>query len=364
MVVVRRLVLLLLVSLAWAPAAYAWSWPVRGPVLQPFAYDEAHPYAAGQHRGIDIGADAAGESVVAPATGAVSFAGSVPASGLSVTLETPDGYSVTLTHLGSILVAKGAAVAEGDDVGTVGPSGTPEVDGPYVHLGIRLTVDPNGYLDPLTLLPAVETPTAPGSSGNPAPPVASVPAGSTTPATVPAPTPAPAPSSAPGTVEGSPVAATATAPARTDRARPVAAHGAPAPGRSASTVSRDEVAELDETGSAGAGAGEDGGKRSRTAAAGRPSLGAAATNLLTEHTVASRPARSQQPPHRHPLSQPGPALLSLALSIGPGLVAAAAALAALLGRARRRRLESAVAGGSVVQLPLRSTEPREAVRAA
>ena len=50
-------------------AAQAWSWPVHGPVLQPFAYDEAHPYAAGQHRGIDIGADAAGEQVVAPAAG-------------------------------------------------------------------------------------------------------------------------------------------------------------------------------------------------------------------------------------------------------------------------------------------------------
>ena len=35
---------------------------MQGPVVQPFSYDEAHPYAAGQHRGIDIGADAAGET--------------------------------------------------------------------------------------------------------------------------------------------------------------------------------------------------------------------------------------------------------------------------------------------------------------
>ena len=126
---------------------------MQGPVLQPFSYDEAHPYAAGQHRGIDIGADAAGETVVAPAAGTVSFAGTVPTNGKSVTIETADGYSVTLTHLGSIAVAKGAAVAEQDAVGTVGPSGTPEVDGPYVHLGIRVTADPNGYVDPLGLLP-------------------------------------------------------------------------------------------------------------------------------------------------------------------------------------------------------------------
>jgi hypothetical protein len=162
----RRLVICFLVFLVWTPAAYAWSWPVQGPVLRQFSYDEAHPYAAGQHRGIDIGSDAAGESVVAPAAGAVSFAGTVPTNGKSVTIETADGYSVTLTHLGSILVAKGATVAERDPVGSVGPSGTPELDGPYVHLGIRHTADPNGYLDPLTLLPPA---TQPGASDDGSP---------------------------------------------------------------------------------------------------------------------------------------------------------------------------------------------------
>lgn len=128
---------------------------MQGQIAQPFAYDEAHPYTAGQHRGIDIGADAAGETVAAPAAGTVSFAGSVAANGKSLTIETADGYSVTLTHLGSIGVAPGATVAEQDPIGTVGPSGTLEVDGPYVHLGIRLTADPNGYVDPLSLLPPV-----------------------------------------------------------------------------------------------------------------------------------------------------------------------------------------------------------------
>src|SRR5581483_4180893 len=99
--------------LAWAPVAHAWSWPVAGPVLEPFAYDEAHPYDAGQHRGIDIGANAAGETVVAPAAGTVSFAGTVPTNGKSVTMETADGYAVTLTHLGSIAVVKGTFVGEG-----------------------------------------------------------------------------------------------------------------------------------------------------------------------------------------------------------------------------------------------------------
>lgn len=161
----RRLLIALFLFLAWTPAAYAWSWPVQGPVLRQFSYDEAHPYAAGQHRGIDIGADADGESVVAPAAGTVSFAGTVPTNGKSITIETSDGYSITLTHLGTILVAKGAALAERDPVATIGPSGTPEVDGPYVHLGIRHTADANGYVDPLTLLPPA-TQTGASDSGS------------------------------------------------------------------------------------------------------------------------------------------------------------------------------------------------------
>lgn len=159
---------------------------MQGPVLQPFSYDEAHAYAAGQHRGIDIGADAAGGTVVAPAAGTVTFAGTVPTNGQSITISTADGYSVTLTHLGSILVAKGASVAEQDPVGTIGPSGTPEESSPYVHLGIRVTNDPTGYVDPLGLLPPAaesggaqtdsdSTASQPSSSGASLPPPVSKP---------------------------------------------------------------------------------------------------------------------------------------------------------------------------------------------
>ena len=150
----KRLVILLPVLLAFqvgAPPALAWTWPVDGPVLRPFTFGD-DPYAGGQHRGIDIGA-AAAAAVRAPAAGTVSFAGTVPGGGRVVTVRTPDGYSVTLVHLGTIAVSGGAAVAEGDAVGTVGPSGEAELAEPYVHLGIRETADPNGYLDPLTFLP-------------------------------------------------------------------------------------------------------------------------------------------------------------------------------------------------------------------
>ena len=179
-IVLRRLVLPLALFFVWAPAANAWSWPVQGPVLQAFIYDEAHPYDAGQHRGIDIGADAAGENVTAPAAGTVSFAGTVPTSGMCVTIQTADGYSVTLTHLGSILVAKGAVIAEGAEVGTIGPSGTPEFARPYLHLGIRTTTDPNGYLDPLGFLPAVSTADPTPTAAAPAPAAATSSRASTT----------------------------------------------------------------------------------------------------------------------------------------------------------------------------------------
>ena len=46
--------------------------------------------------------------------GVVTFAGTVPGNGKSLTILTSDGWSVTLTQLGSIAVAKGATVAEGD----------------------------------------------------------------------------------------------------------------------------------------------------------------------------------------------------------------------------------------------------------
>ena len=162
----RRLVCALVVA-AFVPCVAAWTWPVRGPVLQTFSFDPAHPYAAGEHRGIAIGG-AAGAQVVAPAAGTVSFAGTVPTNGKSVTIMTPSGLAVSLTHLGSITVTQNASVAEGDVVGSVGPSGTPELDVPYVHLGIRQASNEQGYLDPLGFLPVLAPP---APQPEPAPPV-------------------------------------------------------------------------------------------------------------------------------------------------------------------------------------------------
>src|SRR6266542_1180236 len=171
----RRFVLVAAAALAFAPSAAAWTWPADGDVLRPFVFDPAHPYAAGQHRGIDVGGEL-GAPVPAPAAGTVSFAGTVPTNGKTVTIQTADGYSVTLVQLGTIAVKKGALVAEGDVAGAIGPSGEAEVAAPHVHLGVRITSEPQGYVDPLTLLPprsSAVPPTPPPDppAAPPAPPV-------------------------------------------------------------------------------------------------------------------------------------------------------------------------------------------------
>src|ERR671936_499164 len=148
----RRLVVLGLCGFVLpAASAQAWTWPVAGTVLRPFSFDPAHPYAAGQHRGIDIAADE-GAFVVAPAGGTVSFAGKVPGGGKTVSIQTPFGYTATLLHLGAIAVKRDATAVEGVTVvGTVGASDGAQ---PYVYFGVRVTSEPQGYVDPLTLLPA------------------------------------------------------------------------------------------------------------------------------------------------------------------------------------------------------------------
>jgi Peptidase family M23 len=126
--------------------ALAWTWPVDGPVLRPFVLGD-DPYAGGQHRGIEIGAPA-GAPVRAPVSGSISFAGTVPGGGRTITIRTADDYSVTLQHLASYSVARGSGVAEGELVASIG-----EAAEPYVYLSVRTPDDPDGYVDPLGLLP-------------------------------------------------------------------------------------------------------------------------------------------------------------------------------------------------------------------
>ena len=157
-----------LAALTLCGSGAAWTWPADGQVLRQFGMG-TDPYAGGQHRGLDV-AGTDGSTIRAPAAGTVTFAGSLPTHGRGVTIQPDDGYAATLVHLGTIGVEKGAVVAEGDPIGAMGSSGTPEHPVPSVHLGIRRSSDAEGYVDPLGLLPprAVPVPTS-GPATTPAP---------------------------------------------------------------------------------------------------------------------------------------------------------------------------------------------------
>ena len=209
----RRLGVLLLCALALPVAsARAWTWPLDGQVLRGFDFDRAHPYAGGQHRGIDIAASV-GAPVLAPAEGVVSFAGTVPTGGKTISIQTPFGKTVTLQRLGSLRVTRGQTVGEGSAVASAGPSTDAELPDPHVYLGIRTTADPQGYLDPLTFLPARAV--VPGTSPSAAPAVDSA----VDPAVDPAPAEAAATTVAPAAVAdpapGSEISAADTAAADT-----------------------------------------------------------------------------------------------------------------------------------------------------
>ena len=135
-----------------APAAQAWTWPVDGPVLRPFSLGP-DPYAAASIAA-STSARRSGRRCVAPAAGTVSFVGADSGRRARGHDPDPDGYAVTLLQLGSTSVVRGSVVAEGAVVGAVGESADAVTSAPHVHLGVRVAADPDGYVDPLGLLPA------------------------------------------------------------------------------------------------------------------------------------------------------------------------------------------------------------------
>jgi murein DD-endopeptidase MepM/ murein hydrolase activator NlpD len=146
---------LVLSVLSVAPAVPAlasgtWTWPVGGPVIRAFD-PPGSPYGSG-HRGIDIAAPV-GTAVRAPASGVVTFAGSVGGR-LFVTIDHGGGLLSTCSFLSALLVHEGDLVVQGQDIAL---SGTGHVGdaAPNVHLGVRLVgqyVDPMDYLAPMSIV--------------------------------------------------------------------------------------------------------------------------------------------------------------------------------------------------------------------
>ena len=152
------LVALALLLLLPSPASAAgdWPWPVDGDVLTHYR-NGGDPFAAGQHRGIDIAGEE-GHPVRAATPGTVRYAGSLGSSGLLVSIRTADGrFDTSYLHLSSIDVRRGAEVSAGDRIGAVGVTGQRSVEAPHLHFGVRVAGTDHDYRDPLELLAARAT---------------------------------------------------------------------------------------------------------------------------------------------------------------------------------------------------------------
>lgn len=153
-----RVGVLLATAAAVAPAASAsgatgqWVWPVKGSVITHYANDNSRPYAGGMHRGIDIAA-AVGTDVVAAHAGRVTFAGPLGSSGLTVAIESADGYAASYLHLSGVAVRRGEPAAAGEKLGEVGTTGKRSAAAPHLHFGVHRTGREHSYIDPLMLLP-------------------------------------------------------------------------------------------------------------------------------------------------------------------------------------------------------------------
>ncbi len=126
-----------------AGPASGFLWPVKGEIVSTFG-----PKPGGLHNdGINIAA-AEGTPVKAAAQGAVAYAGSdLKGFGNLVLIRHADGWITAYAHLGSIAVKKGEAVKAGQQVGTVGQTGS--IDSPQLHFELRHgkeAVDPTGKL--------------------------------------------------------------------------------------------------------------------------------------------------------------------------------------------------------------------------
>jgi hypothetical protein len=135
---------------AVARADHDWQSPVKGPVVRAFGLS-ADRFAAGQHRGVDLGAQV-GTTVRATCPGRVTFAGTVPGGGRTVSVRC-GRLIATYQQLGSIRVSRGDLVAPHADIGAVGPSSDTRTRRPHVHLSARVASS-GRYLDPMSLLGA------------------------------------------------------------------------------------------------------------------------------------------------------------------------------------------------------------------
>jgi septal ring factor EnvC (AmiA/AmiB activator) len=110
-------------------------WPCDGEVISHFGV-ETHPQFGTiiKNNGIDI-KTLPGSRVRAVAPGSVSFAGTLSGFGNCIIISHGEGFYSLYGHLESLLVSTGYDVGEGEAIGFIGETSTPE--GAVLHLEIR-----------------------------------------------------------------------------------------------------------------------------------------------------------------------------------------------------------------------------------
>lgn len=123
------------------------AWPVDGRLIYPFGRQTQPNGTVLRWNGIGISA-AAGSSVRSVAAGTAVLAGPFEGYGPTVVLSHGGGYYSLYLYLDEIRVREGDAVANGQILGTVGGTRTPQ--GPHIEFQIRSpggeAVDPLGWL--------------------------------------------------------------------------------------------------------------------------------------------------------------------------------------------------------------------------
>jgi hypothetical protein len=124
--------------------AERWTAPLQSAaVARGFDFDARTPFAAGAHRGVDLAGEP-GQTVRAPCSGRVLFAGRVPRAGLGVSLRC-GRLAATEFGLEQVHLRRGGVVIAGAPVGTLGARGR-------LWLGARVVAARWGYRDPLALI--------------------------------------------------------------------------------------------------------------------------------------------------------------------------------------------------------------------